>query len=159
LDERRAFLHRALGYLVDHGVRQVVDLGSGVVHDVDARVVYVERAAADDGRTVVVADFREPAEVLAARSLRAQITMTEPVAFVLVGALDLVADDGYAADLVAGYAAAAVPDSYIVVSRGNGLDDLLGDLTPVEPGIVPIGRWRAGGDPVGGELVAVARKD
>src|SRR5207248_11451653 len=82
----RGFLGRAVRFLADAGIRQFLDIGSGVptqgnVHEVarevapDSRVVYVDTdpvaiahsksiLAGDDKATVIEADLREPEIVL-----------------------------------------------------------------------------------------------
>ena len=186
----RAFLRRAVTWLSGQGVRQFVDLGSGIpttgnVHEVvrDAKVVYVDhdpvavahsRAMLADRTDAIVvdADLRKPFDVLADPRLRAFIDFREPVAYLLCAVLHFVADAERPADIVAGYMAAAVPGSYVVISHA-GIDDravsadegealalyrqtptalilrsrreveaLFGDLTMVEPGVVPPGLWR-----------------
>ncbi|MFB9185734.1 SAM-dependent methyltransferase [Dactylosporangium sucinum] len=213
----RAFLRRAVTTLADLGVRQFLDLGSGIptvgnVHEVladagitDAKVVYVDhdpvavahsRAILADvpGTAVVAGDLRDPAEVLAKPQVSGLIDFTRPVAFLLVAVLHFVPDEQHPAEIVAGYAAAGVPGSHVVLSHA-GLDReltpaeaeawemyrkspnplilrtrqeverLLGDLTPLEPGIVSPWEWRPEPDsasvPEGDALgfAAVARKD
>src|SRR5690606_41591343 len=92
---------RAVGYVVDGGVRQFLDIGSGVptvghVHEVaqaaapDARVVYVDidpvavahsrLMLADNDRTAVVqADVREPERTLDAPEVKELLDFSEPV--------------------------------------------------------------------------------
>jgi len=84
--ENRAFLRRAVRYMARQGIRQFIDIGSGLptagnTHEIaqeiapDARVVYVDNdpvvlahgralLAADDNTTVATADMHEPDEVL-----------------------------------------------------------------------------------------------
>jgi hypothetical protein len=181
--EYRAFLRRAVRYLVGCGLHQFIDLGSGIptegsVHEVapDARVAYVDNdpvvvaharaiLAGNDRAAVIAADLCEPAEVLAARPLRALIDMTQPVGYLLVGVLQVVDDEWYAGDLVAGYLAAATPGSHVVIAHDRtDLHALLDDLELVEPGVVPVARWRpepssADPGPAVPGLAAVARKD
>ena len=166
----RAFLRRAVTTLAALGVRQFLDLGSGIptvgnIHEVltdagitDAKVVYVDhdpvavahsRAILADvpGTAVVSADLRRPAEVLATPQVQ--------------GLFDFVAD----------YAAAGAPGSHVVLSHAgldrpltpaeeeawemyrksptplilrtkNQIAALLGGLTVLEPGVVPTYRWR-----------------
>ena len=183
--EQRDFLRRAVRYLVAAGVRQFIDLGAGIptagsTHEVapHARVVYVDNdqvavaharaiLAGDDRTGVVAADLCEPAEVLAARPLRALIDMSQPVGYLMVGVLGVVSDEGYAGDVLAGYAAAATPGSHLALADERDLAALLVDLELVEPGVVPLAQWRPDaadgarnteGPPVPG-LAAVARKD
>ena len=179
----RDFLRRAVRFLVSVGVRQFIDLGAGLptvgsTHETapDARVIYVDNdpvavaharaiVAGNERVAVVGADLREPAEILAARPLRALIDMGQPVGYLMVGVLGVVTDDGYAGDIIAGYAAAATPGSYLAVTDHRAdLKALLGDLEVVEPGVVPVARWRpepgapAEDVPTAG-LAAVAHKD
>ncbi|WP_432835508.1 SAM-dependent methyltransferase [Dactylosporangium sp. CA-092794] len=136
----RAFLRRAVRELARMGVRQFLDLGSGIptvgnVHEVladagvtDARVVYVDddpvavahsRIILADvpGTAFVDGDLRKPAEVLADPEVGALLDLTEPVAFLLVAVLHFVPDEQRPADIVAGYAAAAAPGSHVVISH------------------------------------------
>jgi hypothetical protein len=190
--ENRAFLRRAVRHLCELGIRQFIDLGSGIptagsVHEVaqgidpTATVVYVDidpvayahsRAilANNPHATVVRADLRQPAEVLADPQLRAHIDFGQPVGILLVAVLHFVPDEERPADIVAGYARAVAPGSHVVVSHlsAEGMDDatdealtlykrsatnvvarrsrdlatLLGDLRVVEPGIVALPQWR-----------------
>jgi hypothetical protein len=139
--ENRAFLRRAVRYLVDQGVRQFIDLGSGIptvgnVHEVaqacdpQARTVYVDldpvayahsRAilAGNPYATVVRGDLRQPSEVLAEPHLRAHIDFEQPVGILLVSVLHFVPDEDKPANIVAGYAGATVPGSHVVVSHAN----------------------------------------
>jgi hypothetical protein len=189
--ENRAFLRRAVRYLCGIGIHQFIDLGSGIptvgnVHEVahgvdpEAKVVYVDidpvayahsRAilADDPHATVIRADLRQPAEVLADPQLRARIDFGQPVGLLLVAVLHFVPDDERPAAIVAGYAGAIAPGSHLVVSHmcAEGMDDakdaalrlykrssttviprttqdvtrLLGDLTLVEPGVVRLPQW------------------
>jgi hypothetical protein len=194
----RAFLSRAVRYLSERGIRQFIDLGSGIptagsVHEVLSKtatgnkVVYVDldpvavahsRAILDGvpDAAVVAGDLRKPAEVLANPALRGVVDFREPVAIMLVAVLHFVTSEEHPEDIVAGYAAASVPGSYVAISHagpvtGRALTDdetksyeayrnsptpvvlrsaseveaLFGDLTIVEPGVVPAPRWRPDG--------------
>src|SRR5258705_6828035 len=102
----RAFLRRAVTTLATQGVRQFLDLGSGIptvgnIHDViadagvdDAKVVYVDhdpvavahsRAILADvpGTAVVAGDLRFPAEVLAKPQVQGLFDFGQPIAFLL----------------------------------------------------------------------------
>jgi hypothetical protein len=137
----RAFLRRAVRYLCQAGIRQFIDLGSGIptvgnVHEVahavdeSIRVAYVDNdpvavahsraILADTPNTIVVnADLRKPADVLADASLRKLITFTEPIAVLLVSVLHFLSDDEEPANIVAGYLAPTVPGSYVVISSAG----------------------------------------
>jgi len=195
----RAFLSRAVRYLSERGIRQFIDLGSGIptagnVHEVlretsagGGKVVYVDldpvavahsRAILDGvpDAAVVAGDLRKPAEVLANPALRGVVDFREPVAIMLVSVLHFVTAEEHPEDIVAGYAAAAVPGSYVVISHAGlatgrpltagevtsyetyrrsptpvvlrsreEVEALFGDLTLVEPGVVPAPLWRPDG--------------
>ena len=192
----RAFLRRAVRYLSELGVRQFIDLGSGIptagnVHEVldatGSKVVYVDldpvavahsRAILDGvpDAAVVAGDLRRPAEVLANPALRGVIDFREPVAIMLVSVLHFVTPEEHPEDIVAGYAAASVPGSYTVISHAGPatgreltedekksyeayrrsptpvvlrsaaeVEALFGDLTIIEPGVVPAPLWRPDG--------------
>ncbi|WP_433521189.1 SAM-dependent methyltransferase [Nocardia pseudovaccinii] len=131
----RDLLRRCVRFLVDAGVNQFLDIGSGIptvgnVHEVaqgrdpSARVVYVDidpvavahsRAILDDDpRTAVVqADISQPDVILADPQVAKLIDMDQPVAVLLLGVLHFVAD---AADPIG--CVAALRDS---VGRGSFL--------------------------------------
>jgi hypothetical protein len=137
--ENRAFLRRAVRHLCGLGIRQFIDLGSGIptvgnVHEVaqsvdpTAKVVYVDidpvayahsRAilAGNPHATVVRGDLRQPAEVLADPQVRGHIDFDQPVGVLLVAVLHFVPDEQRPADIVAGYAGAIAPGSHVVLSH------------------------------------------
>jgi hypothetical protein len=137
----RAFLRRAVRYLCEAGIKQFIDLGSGIptvgnVHEIAhgydeaIRVVYVDNdpvavahsrtMLAETPNTIVVnADLRKPADVLADANLRKLVTFTEPIAVLLVSVLHFVSDEEEPANIVAGYLAPAVPGSFVVISAGG----------------------------------------
>ncbi len=97
----RGFHQRAAKWIAEHGIRQFIDIGSGLptvgnTHQVvrlaapDARVVYVDNdpmvlaygtdlLGDDQAAAVILADMRDPAEVLGNPELRRLIDFTEPV--------------------------------------------------------------------------------
>ncbi|MFB9248036.1 SAM-dependent methyltransferase [Sphaerisporangium melleum] len=104
--ENRAFLRRAVRYMARQGIRQFIDIGSGLptagnTHEIaqsvipDARVVYVDHdpivlahgraLLATDGNTRVAgADMRRPEDVLRHRDTRALIDFDQPVGVLLI---------------------------------------------------------------------------
>ena len=135
----RAFLRRAVKHLTLAGVRQFLDVGSGIptvgnVHDVaqaiapDARVVYVDTdpvAVAEsltilDGNpyaTAIRGDLLEPQAILDHPQLRDLVNFDEPVAVLLVALLHFVADDAAAHAAVERLRGALAPGSYLVVTH------------------------------------------
>jgi SAM-dependent methyltransferase len=137
----RAFLRRAVRFLAAQGVRQFLDIGSGIptvgnVHEVaqsaapDARVVYVDtdpvavahsRAilAGDEQTAVVQADGRDPAALLAHPVVTGLLDLHRPIGLLMVALLHFVLDEGDPRGILAGYAARLAPGSWLVVSHGS----------------------------------------
>lgn len=136
---QRAMLGRLVQYLVAHGVRQFLDLGSGVpttnhVHkvaqaaDPQCRVVYVDidPSVADEGRHLLEGnprtaflheDVRDPERVLDAPELRELINLDEPVAVLMIETLLHFADAENPAAIVRGYVDAMSSGSYLALSH------------------------------------------
>jgi SAM-dependent methyltransferase len=135
----RSFLRRAVRFLAGAGVRQFLDLGSGIptvgnVHEIaqqaapEARVVYVDidpvaiahsRAvlATNPLTTVVEADMREPDTVLADAVGAGLLDLAQPVAVLLVGVLHQVPGDLRA--MVDGYRRVLAAESYLALSHAT----------------------------------------
>jgi len=128
----RRFLVRAVGFLRDAGIRQFIDIGSGLpnspnVHEVaragetGARVMYVDNdplvfsLTAADGVTVVQADLRDVDGVLSRAG--ELLDLSQPTALLFVGCLHHIVDADDPAGLVARYLAALAPDSYLAISH------------------------------------------
>jgi len=137
----RAFLRRAVLFCVEAGVRQFLDLGSGIptvgnVHEVaqraapESRVVYVDvepvavahaRAilAGNARATVLQADIREPDRILADPAVVELLDLSRPVAVLMVAVLPWVVEDDEVARIVARFRDAVAPGSYLAVSHGT----------------------------------------
>jgi hypothetical protein len=137
----RAFLRRAVTYLIERGIDQFLDLGSGIptagnVHEVAqradpaARVVYVDldptavahsRALLHDnpGAIAIQADARRPAAILARPEVRRLLDLERPVGLLLLTLLHFVANDTEAYGLVATLRDAVTPGSYLALSHGT----------------------------------------
>jgi trans-aconitate methyltransferase len=137
----RAFLGRAVAHLVESGVRQFLDLGSGVptagnVHEIaqrqapDARVVYVdvepvavahsrEILQGNPNAAVVHADLRQPQSVLAAPEVKELLDPTVPTALLMVAVLHFVPDSDGAAAAIRTYREALGPGSWVAISHGT----------------------------------------
>jgi SAM-dependent methyltransferase len=138
----RAFLARAVRYLASVGIRQFVDLGSGLptvgnVHeiaqgiDASARVVYVDNdptsvAYAKDllvgrhGTAAIREDLRDPGAVLRNTVLRELIDLRRPVGLLMCAVLHFVPDSDEPAGLVADYHRSLAPGSFLAISHGTG---------------------------------------
>jgi hypothetical protein len=137
----RAFLHRAVRYIATQGVRQFVDLGSGMptvgsVHEVarsvipDSRVVYVDIdpvvvaharmiLGGDANASVINADLADAGAVLDHPDLRRLLDLREPVAVLMIAVLHFVPDGSRPAQIVAAYRDRLVPGSYIAVTHAT----------------------------------------
>ncbi|MFJ2772802.1 SAM-dependent methyltransferase [Streptomyces sp. NPDC087300] len=138
----RAFMQRATRWLAGRGVRQFLDIGTGIptepnLHQIaqgiapDARVVYCDndpivlahaeallRSAPQGVTEYIQADFREPAKILeeAARVL----DFDRPVALSLVALLHFIADEDGAYELVDQLMSALPSGSHLMLSHGTG---------------------------------------
>jgi len=137
----REFLRRAVRFLVGAGIRQFLDLGSGIptvgnVHQIaqqiapDAVVVYVDIdpiavahskaiLAGNDRTAVLQADVRDCAKILASPEVRGMLDFTAPMAVLLAGVLHFVPDSDDLPSIVAGLRDALAPGSYMVISNAT----------------------------------------
>jgi SAM-dependent methyltransferase len=135
----RAFLGRAVRHLAAAGVRQFLDLGSGLptrghVHEVarkvapGARVVYVdhdpvvaaraeELLAEAEGVAFVRADLLRPAELLARPDVTGLLDLAEPVAVLLVSILHVFQDADDPQGVVRTLRDALAPGSHLVLTH------------------------------------------
>jgi S-adenosyl methyltransferase len=138
----RGFHQRAARWIAEQGILQFIDIGSGLptvgnTHEVVrkvaplARVVYVdndpmaawqgtELLAGDKNAAVVLADLREPGNVLGAEEVRRLIDFAEPVGVMMTGVLHFVSDADDPAGLVASYMAPAAAGSCVALSHMTG---------------------------------------
>jgi len=138
----RAFLRRVVHYLVDQGIDQFLDLGSGIptvgnVHEIaqaanpQARILYVDldpiavaHSAAllrDNPLAMVLqADIREPERLLERVDAQGLLDFSRPVAVLLAFVLHFVADDTTADHIVQTLRAVMCTGSYLVISHSAG---------------------------------------
>jgi hypothetical protein len=137
--ENRAFLGRAVRSLAQAGIRQFLDIGTGLptqdnVHQVAQRLIPAAHVAyvdndpvvllharallATDMRTIVIdADMREPAKILHHARVNEFIDLDQPVAILMVAVLHFVPDTDQAAEIAAAFRQHMVPGSYLVISH------------------------------------------
>jgi SAM-dependent methyltransferase len=135
----RAFLRRAVEFLVDAGVRQFVDIGSGVptvghVHEIaqraapESRVVFVDidpvavahsrQILTDNDRTTVIQeDIRRPEQILNHPETRRLLDLEQPVAVLVVALFHFIADDPVS--ILARLTRPLASGSYLVISHGS----------------------------------------
>ena len=137
--DNRAFLGRAVRFLAASGIRQFLDVGSGIptegnVHEIagqatpGARVVYVDndRVAVAHSRAILAgstdaavmeADARDPAQILASETVRELIDFTQPVGLLLNMVLHFIDDPEDPWRIVATLRDALAPGSYLVLGH------------------------------------------
>lgn len=136
----RNFLLHAVRLAAAAGIRQFVDLGSGIptspnVHEVAhethpaARVAYVDNDPVvfvhcnalmgnHPAVSALHADVRHPADLLNRLETESGIDFTQPVAVTMVGVLHFVMDEEDPAGLLAHYRDALAPGSYLAFTHG-----------------------------------------
>lgn len=141
LRANRAFLRRAVRYVVGSGVRQILDIGTGLptspnVHEIahevapDVRVAYVDndpivKVHADallsrSGSTsIVLADLRDPRAIVDHPDVRQVIDFDEPVALLLVAVVHFLTDAEDPEQTVATLRDALPAGSFLVLSHAT----------------------------------------
>jgi hypothetical protein len=137
----REFLGRAVRFCAEQGIRQFLDIGSGVptvgnVHEVahaidpSIRVVYVDNdmeavisseqlLKGVDTATVIAGDLFQPNSILTHPETTRLINPDEPLALLIVGVLHFVLDDRRPHELLRFYRDWLPSGSYFVASHGT----------------------------------------
>jgi O-methyltransferase involved in polyketide biosynthesis len=135
----RAFLARAVRFLAGQGIRQFLDVGTGIptannTHEVaqriapDSRIVYVDndpvvlshakallKSTPEGACAYLDADLRDPDAILAAAAQT--LDFGQPVAVMLIAVLHFVGDDAQASAIMQRLTSACVPGSYVALSH------------------------------------------
>ncbi|GAA5061644.1 SAM-dependent methyltransferase [Nocardia callitridis] len=138
--ENRKFMNRAVRYLAENGVRQFLDIGTGIptepnLHQVvqtvapESRVVYVDNdpivlaharallSGTPEGRTQYVhADLTAPNTIVESSELRETLDLSQPVALSLIAIAHFV-PGAQIYDIVRTLLAALAPGSYLVMTH------------------------------------------
>jgi hypothetical protein len=139
--QNRRFLGRAVRYCAQQGMRQFLDIGSGLptqenVHEVAqrvdprCRVVYVDNdpvavvhaqalLAGSAGVAAIQGDLRSPAEILTRDEVRRTIDFSQPMVVLMVAILHFVLDSEDPAGIVARFVDAMAPGSHLVLSHAT----------------------------------------
>jgi SAM-dependent methyltransferase len=137
----RHLLRRAVRFLAGAGIRQFLDIGSGIptvgnVHEIaqavapDARVVYVDidpiavahsRAILRDDTTAAVlcVDLRDPAKILSEATGTGLIDFDRPVAVLLSGVVHFLSDSDGPDEILRQLREALAPGSYLLITHGT----------------------------------------
>jgi S-adenosyl methyltransferase len=135
----RAFLVRVVTYLADTGIRQFLDIGTGIptannTHEVaqkiapSSRIVYVDNdpivlaharallTSTRKGATAYIhADLRDPGKILSAAART--LDLSKPVAIMLVAILHCIPDEDGPHSIVAGLLGGVCSGSYLAISH------------------------------------------
>jgi hypothetical protein len=196
VQSNRAFLGRAVRFLAGEGVRQFLDIGTGIpaadnTHEVaqqaapDSRIVYVDndpvvllhaqallKSTPGGACDYIHADLRDPDAILAGAART--IDFGRPVALMLLAVLQFILDEQDPYGLVSRLVAALPSGSYLVIShptddfnpnKGESMKvynersadqavvrdkaataRFFDGLELLEPGVVPVARWRPDSD-------------
>lgn len=193
--DNRNYLRRVVTHLIGLGVRQFIDIGSGIptvgnIHDVaaelgvDARVVYVDNDPVAFAQSQIVlehhdhaiaiqADLRNPDAIVGSPEVRDFLDFDQPIALLLIAVLHFIAADDHPAELISTYCDALASGSYLAVSHLTDetappdlraqiqgcvaaykestsslvsrdratLDQWLGKLDVLSPGVVVVPQW------------------
>jgi S-adenosyl methyltransferase len=135
----RMFLTRAVRHVAARGVKQFLDLGTGIptspsVHEVarrvapEARVVYVDYdpvvqrhaevlLASEPGLTTLRADLRRPAEILNDPQVIELIDFEQPVGILMVAVLHFVMESESPAGIIKHFRDRMAPGSHLILSH------------------------------------------
>jgi hypothetical protein len=141
----RAFLERTVRLLAGSGIRQFIDLGTGLptspsVHEIArridpaARVVYVDidplvvahgrvLLATEDGVVAIQGDIRRPDDILDDPELAGVIDFAEPVGVLFISVLPFVTDAEDPGAVVARFRDRIAAGSYLVISHASAHSD------------------------------------
>jgi hypothetical protein len=150
----RAFMARAVRFMIAQGIHQFLDIGSGIptvgnVHEIAqrvdpaCRVVYVDKdpiAVAhselmltdNDRAAVVEADLRDPVTILKHPTTRALLNFDEPLGLLFLQVMHWIPDD--VGDLAVQYRESLAQGSYLAINHLT--DDLQTDKITAVAGIV-----------------------
>ncbi|GAA4626812.1 SAM-dependent methyltransferase [Actinoallomurus vinaceus] len=139
--ENRAFLRRVVRHLAGRGIRQFVDIGSGLptqanTHEIaqeiapEARIVYVDNdpLVLAHGRallvtnartTIIKADLREPDAIIGHPELKELIDWSQPTAVLMIAALHFIRDSDDPYGIVAKLRSVVAPGSFLALSHGE----------------------------------------
>ena len=135
----RAFLARTVRFLANQGIRQFLDIGTGIptannTHEVaqgaapESRIVYVDndpivlshatallKSSPEGACAYLDADLRDPDTILAGAA--DTLDFGQPIAVMLIAVMHFVGDDAEASAIMNRLMAACVPGSYVAVSH------------------------------------------
>jgi O-methyltransferase involved in polyketide biosynthesis len=146
----RAFHRRVVRFLAESGIRQFIDIGTGLptvgsTHEIaqevapQARIVYVDNdpvvlaharallTSRPEGATSYIeADAREPATII--EEARLTLDLGQPVAVILIGILNFITGTEVVAGIVRALRDSIAPGSYLAIMQpASDLDPTMGE--------------------------------
>lgn len=146
----RSFVGRAVRFMSDQGIRQFIDIGSGIptagnVHEIAqavdpcARVVYVDRDPTavvhargllrdNSSAGVIEADLRDPAAILDNGITQKLVDFSKPVGLIFASVLHFVVDDDEVVSVVDRLRERLCAGSYLAISHSTTFDNVPAEL-------------------------------
>jgi hypothetical protein len=142
--EARRFLVRSTRFMAEAGIRQFLDIGTGIptspnLHEVaqevapDSRVVYVDNdplvlaharallTSTPEGKTAYIdADLRQPERILNSPELLDTLDLSKPVGLSLLAIMHFITDEEDPAGIIATLVDALPKGSYVAVTHATG---------------------------------------
>jgi hypothetical protein len=136
---QRSFLRRAVLFMVDSGIRQFLDIGSGIptvgnVHDiaqradVECRIVYVDKEPVavahselllngNDRAAAILANLSNVEDILGHQQVKRLLDPDQPIGLLMVGLLHFVPPSWDPVDILARYRDGFASGSYLALSH------------------------------------------
>lgn len=137
----RAYVRRVVNFMLDEGVRQFMDIGSGIptvghIHQIaeerelPVRVIYVDRdpiavaharmlLEGNDTAAAIEADARDPQFILNHPETQRLIDFSQPVGMLCIAILPFIPDDDEVFDLLRQFYEPLAPGSYVCISHSS----------------------------------------
>ncbi len=145
---QRSFLRRAVLFMVDSGIRQFLDIGSGIptvgnVHEIaqradpECRIVYVDKEPVavahseqllegNDRTAVIQANLRDVEDILDHPETKRLLDLDQPIGLLMLSLLHFVPDSWDPVGILARYRDRIAPGSYLALSNVTADDDPAG---------------------------------
>jgi len=150
----RSFLRRAVLFMIDSGIRQFLDIGSGIptvgnVHEIaqradpECRIVYVDKEPVavahselilkgNDRAAIIQANVRDVEDILDHPQTKRLLDLDQPIGLLMVALLHFVPDSWDPMNIVARYRDGLVPGSYLALSHGTADADPVGSAEVIQ---------------------------
>jgi S-adenosyl methyltransferase len=135
----RSFLRRAVLFMIESGIRQFLDIGSGIptvgnVHEIaqranpECRIVYVDRESVavahsnlmlegNDRAAAIRANLRDVEDILDHPKTKRLLDLDQPIGLLMVALLHFVPDSWNPVGILARYQDRLAPGSYLTLSH------------------------------------------